>query len=138
MNLTVRYVQPEFVQQVWPEVEEFISSALQYGAGEYSAEQLKVLVVRNEHILLVAVDEENKLHGAATVQFINYPNHRVAFVTAIGGKLISNPNTFQQLVAVCKANGATRIQGAARESIERLWRKLFKFERSYAIVEKDI
>jgi len=138
MNLNVHSVQPEFVQQIWPQVNGFFESALEYGNGEYTAEQLKVLVVRREQLLLVGVDESGKIHGAVTLQFIDYPNYRVAFVTAIGGKLISNTNNFEQVVAWCKANGATKIQGAARESIERLWRRLFKFERLHAIVEKDI
>lgn len=136
MKLDVLYVEPEFIQQVWPDVEGFIADALKHSGGEYTAEQLKVLVVRKEQSLLIGVNDGIK--GAATVQFIDYPNHRVAFVTAIGGKLISNAENFQQLINFCKANGATKIQGAARESVERLWKRLFKFERRYAIVEKNI
>lgn len=126
------------IQMMWPEVSEYIESALRFGNGEYTAEQLKVLLVRGEQHLLVAVDENNKISGCATVEFIDYPNCRVAFITSIGGRLISTPETFQDLVNWAKFNGATKIQGAAREAIERLWRKLYKFERRYAIVEKDI
>lgn len=138
MTQTVNYVQPEFIQVIWPNVKDFLEDALSHGAGEYTAEQLKVLLIRKDQVLLVAADEQNTIRGAATVQFIDYANYRVAFITAIGGKLISSAENFGQLVDFCKANGATKIQGAARESIERLWKKLFKFERRYVIVEKDI
>jgi hypothetical protein len=138
MNQTVNYVQPEFVQVIWPKVKDFLESALEHSAGEYTAEQLKVLLIKRDQVLLVSSDEQNVIHGAATVQFIDYANYRVAFITAIGGKLISSAENFEQLVDFCKANGATKIQGAARESIERLWKRLFKFERRYVIVEKDI
>ena len=48
-------------------------------------------------MLLVATDDNAEIHGAATVSFINYPNDRVAFVTAIGGKLVTSPETFAQM-----------------------------------------
>ncbi|NBW11241.1 MAG: hypothetical protein EBR82_24740 [Caulobacteraceae bacterium] len=136
--MKAQHVPQTHIHFVWPDVKEYIENALNYCGGEYTAEQLKVLLVRGEQHLLVAVDKNNKINGCATVQFIDYPNFRVAFITSIGGRLISTPDTFEELINWCKFNGATKIQGAARESIERLWKKLFKFERRYAIVEKDI
>ena len=79
----------------------------------------------------------NEVKGALTVKFTNNPNDRIAFVTLIGGKLIANPDTFQQLKDICKAHGATKIQGAGRPAIVRLWRKLGFYER-YMIVENKI
>jgi hypothetical protein len=87
--------------------------------------------------LVVAVDDEGAIHGAATVSFLNYPNDRVAFITFIGGKLISNKDTFEQFKNLLKANGATKIQGAAREAIARLWSR-YGFEERYRIVETKI
>ena len=135
--MNVKQVSPQHIHQVWPDVFEFIKDALQYGCGEYNADQMKVMILRGEQFLLVAV-EENAIKGAATVQFIDYPNYRVAYVTSIGGKLIANKNTFKELADWCKFNGASKIQGAARESIERLWKRLFNFERRYVIVEKEL
>ena len=82
--------------------------------------------------LLVAVDDSG-VQGAATVSFSNRPNDRVAFINAIGGKLISSPETFEQLKAVLGSIGATYIEGAARESIARLWSR-YGFEEKYRIV----
>jgi hypothetical protein len=135
--MKVEQVPPQYIHQVWPDVVGFIEDALQYGCGEYNADQMKVMILRGEQILLVAV-EENAVKGAATVQFIDYPNYRVAYVTSIGGRLIANKDMFKELTDWCKFNGASKIQGAARESIERLWKRLFNFERRYVIVEKDL
>ena len=135
--MKVEQVSPQYIHQVWPDVVRFIEDALQYGCGEYNADQMKVMILRGEQILLVAV-EENAVKGAATVQFIDYPNYRVAYVTSIGGRLIANKDMFKELTDWCKFNGASKIQGAARESIERLWKRLFNFERRYVIVEKDL
>lgn len=135
--MKVQHVPLEFVHQVWPSVEGFIASANAYGADDYTLDQIKLLVGSGQWLLLVASDEENKIQGAATVVFQNYPNDRIAFVTFIGGKLISSKQTYEQMVGILKANGATKIQGAARESIARLWKRYGFYER-HIIVETKI
>jgi hypothetical protein len=135
--MKIQHVALEHVQQVWPSVEGFIASANEYGGDDYTLDQIRLFVGTGQWLLLVASDEENKIHGAATVVFQNYPNHRIAFVTFIGGKLISSKETFGQLVQILKASGATKIQGAARESIARLWKRYGFYER-HVIVETNI
>lgn len=138
MTLNIQPVATQFVNQVWSDVEPFIKSAEEKsGATEYTAEHIKVYLVTGQWMLLVAADEENKIHGAATVNFINYPNDRIAFITAIGGKLIANEETFAQLCALLKECGATKIQGMARESVARLWKR-FGFEERSILVEAKI
>lgn len=88
-------------------------------------------------MLLVAVDENNAVHGAAAVNIYNMPNYRVAFVVAIGGKLISNDETYAQLCALLKSFGATKIRGVAREAIARLWKR-YGFRERYILVEADL
>jgi hypothetical protein len=137
MNLTVSHVPVQFIAQTWHLVEKYISDAQQYGADDYTLDQVKVYLSSGQWILLVAVDEQNVVHGAATVSFLNYPNDRIAFITFIGGRLISNKDTFAQLGQVLKGFGATKIQGAAREAIARLWSR-YGFEERYRIVETKI
>ena len=62
---------------------------------------------------------------------------RVAFITSIGGKLISNDDTFEQLKAILKQRGATKIQGYGREAIVRLWKR-YNFEPRTTLVEVTI
>lgn len=135
MTLKVQPVPLQYVNQTWAQVEPFIKSAEEkFGNSEYTTEQIKVYLVTGQWTLLVAVDENNDIKGAVTVSFINYPSDRVAFVTAIGGKLVSNPDTFEQMCTVFKANGATKIQGIAKEAVARLWKR-FGFEEKAILVE---
>ena len=76
MKLQVQYVETEFAAQSWPLVEEHVKSALQYGRGDYTLDQIRLFVCMGQWLLLVEVDESGKVHGAATVSFINYPNSR--------------------------------------------------------------
>lgn len=135
--MKVFQVNPQYVASIWPKVGQFIANALEYSGGEYSADQLKVMLTKGSQSLLVA-DDEGHIKGAAAVSIICYPNDTVAFVTAIGGKLITSQDTFNQLVEWAKSQGCTKIQGAARESIERLWRQKFGFSERYRIVEKTL
>lgn len=140
MKLTIRPVDVSYVHQTWPLVKHFVEDALQKGhdfpdwAACYTVDHVLQFLVAGQWILLVAIDEEAKIHGACTVSFINYPLHRVAFVTTIGGKLISSDETFEQLKAILKAYGATKIQGSGREAIVRLWKR-YNFEPRNTLVE---
>jgi hypothetical protein len=63
--------------------------------------------------------------------------HRVAFITAIGGKLISNKETFDQMKTILNKFGATKLQGYARKSVVRLWER-FDFKPVNTLIEVKI
>ena len=130
--MKIQFVPLEWVNQTWAQVEEFITSALSHSKGEYTAEHAKVMAINGQWQLLVATTEEG-IEGAALVQFINRPNDRVCFIVAIGGKLVTSPETFEQLKNYAASNGATCIEGAARDSVARLWTK-YGFTEKYKIV----
>ena len=134
--MKVEHVSLEWVPRVWPQVEPFIKEALEFSKGDYTVEHVQALVSTGQWVLIVAFDGE-KILGAATVHLFNRPSSRIAFVTAIGGKLISSHDTFRQLKALLASFGATSIEGAARESIARLWSR-YGFETKYQIVEVKI
>ena len=130
MTLTVKYVQKEHAAQMWPLVETYIESAMEHGYGDYTLDQVKLLVCMGQWLLMVAMDEDKNIHGAATASFMNYPNDRVGFITFIGGKLITNQETFKQMCDILKQRGATKVQGMARPAIARLWKRYGFNERS--------
>lgn len=131
--MQIQYVPVEYIHQTWPLVEGYIASALEYSHGEYTPEQAKVYLATGQWTLYVAVDDAGTLHGAGAVVFNNRPNDRVAFVIAIGGKMFTSHDTWRQFVDLLKSRGATQVEGAARESIARLWKR-YGFEEKYRIV----
>lgn len=136
MTLQVQYVPTEYCAQTWPRVEKYIVSAMEHGFGDYTLDQIRLLINTGQWLLMVAVDEQGEIHGAAASSFINYPNARVAFITFIGGKLISNKDTFNEMSAILKQRGATKIQGMARPAIARLWSRYGFKERSTMVEVK--
>ena len=137
MPLNVQQVPIEYVNQVWPQVEGYIEQALGYSCGDYSTEEAKVMVTTGMWSLIVAVTPENAIQGAAIVSYFNRPNARVGFVIAIGGRLISNKDTWEQFQSILRANGATYLEGAGRDSIVRLWAR-YGMEKKYTIIGKEL
>ena len=129
MGLIVQPVLTQYFHQTWPLVEELFSKANKYDTGDYTLEQIKGLLANGSWVLLVAVDEENVIHGAASISFYNMPNYRVGFITAMAGKAIVNKAVYEQVCSFIKANGATRVQCAARESAARLYKQVGMQER---------
>jgi hypothetical protein len=131
--MKIQHVTLEWVHHTWNMVEGFIASALEHAKGDYTLDQVKQYVSSGQWLLLVAVNEDNKIQGAATVDFFNRPNDRVAFIVTMGGKLITNPDTFEQLKAYLVSMGATLLECTARESTARLWER-YGLAEKYRIV----
>jgi hypothetical protein len=118
-------------------VEKFIEDALKWGEDDYTIEQARQNIADGKWMLVVAVDEQQVIHGAAAINIYNMPNFRVAFVIAMGGRLITSPEMYKQFCNILKSFGATKIRGVSRESVARLWQK-FGFRERYILVEADL
>ena len=137
MTLIVQHVPQQYAAQTWPLVEKFIALAEKFGGDDYTLEQIKMYVTLGQWTLLVATDENKQIHGAMTITFQSYPNDRVAFVTAAGGTGIVNEPVLDQLKAVLRGMGATKIQTGGRPAMVRLLESQ-GFTRRYTVVEATI
>lgn len=135
--MNVRPVAPQFIPQLWPKIGTMLEKALDTGAGEYNADQLKVMLI-NGHQTLLVVEKDDEIKGAFCIAFQLYPNDRIAFVTAVGGRAICDQEAWKQFEQWARFNGCTKIRGAAYESVARLWRQKFGVESRYIIVEKQL
>lgn len=134
--LNLYTIPPHQVQQTWPKIEKMLGDAMEHSGGEYTLDHLKVMLTQGKQVLLVAADETMDIKCALTVEWINYPNDRVAFITAIGGKTCRN--AVDQFCVWARDNGGTKIQGAAFEAVARLWKRAYGFENRYIIVERKL
>jgi hypothetical protein len=135
--MKIQHVPVAFAAQTWGLVQDFLAESQQYAQGDYTLDQIQMYVCTGQWLLLVATDDTQKLCGAMTVEFINKPSKRVAFVTGTGGKFIINEETFKQLENICRANGATTIECAARDSVAKLLVR-FGFTEKYIILGVSI
>ena len=131
--MKIQHVPVQYAAQTWGLVRDFLAESQQYAHDDYTLDQIQMYVCTGQWLLLVATDDEQKIHGAMTVEFLNKPTKRVAFVTGTGGKFIINDGTFKQLEDICRMNGATAIECAARDSVAKLLAR-FGFEEKYRIL----
>lgn len=136
--MKIQCIELQYVNVMWPHIEPFIRSAWEAGGTyEYTLDQYKMRLTDGTWVALIAVDDENKIHGAAVVSFFNRPDARVGYIMSIGGRLITNADTFEQLKNFMLINGATKIEGSARESVARLWTR-YGFKEKYRVVGVSI
>lgn len=140
MTLKVTPVGVNYVHQTWPLVKQFVVDTFTEGhvfpeeTLPYKPEHVLQYLASGQWLLIVVLDEEGKIHGACTVSFINYPLHRVAFVTTYGGQFISNAEVMDQFKVLMKVHGATKIEAFCRDSMVRLLGR-FGFEPRNTLVE---
>jgi hypothetical protein len=135
---TVQIVAPNNVYHVWEDIKEYLNASINVSGGDFTLDQLKLLLVRGEQSLLVSVNKENKINGAMTVEFINSPNARTMFITALGGSGIVNDETFSQVETWAKMQGATKASAWAQETQARLYKIKANFNTIRYVVEKDL
>jgi len=135
---TVKVVAPNFIYDVWKDVESFLNASINVSGGDFTLDQLKLSLGRGEQTLLVSVNEQNVINGAMTVEFTNRPNDRVMFITALGGNGIVNDETFSQVESWAKSQGATKASAWAQEAQARLYKIKANFDTVRMVVEKDL
>lgn len=132
----VQFVPQQYVLHVWPHAAELLKRGECAGTDDYTVEQLKVFVIRGEHVLMVIVDEKEEVVGALTFQWIDYPNSRVAFISAIGGN--TELPAWEQFSGWLRQQGCTTIRGIAPKAVARLWRQKYGFSDHLTMVEKQL
>jgi hypothetical protein len=133
----VQHVSSGFIYEVWDKVVEYFNDAIEIGNGDCTVDQLKVLVIKGFQTLLISINE-GEINGAMTIEMINYPNARVAFITAMGGRYIVDEETFSQVEHWAKSQGATKVQALASPAQARLYRQKANFSADRFLVEKTL
>ena len=140
MILKVQHVDTMYIQHIWPLVEPWFTPVFKKSAiaDYYSIDNIKDYLIRGEHTLVVASDDNGAIHGVISLQWLNLPKARIAYVAAIGGKFIASKETNQEFVNWVRAMGGTKIQGYARESVARLWKQKLGYTPAHIVMELDV
>ena len=133
----LKIIPSDYICQLWDQVEHYFKRASGTGTDDYTVEQIKFLLVQGKQTLFVIMDGE-KLIGAFSVEFSNYPNNKVMHIAAIGGKSVIEDETVKQLEDWARSQGATKIRAFAQEAQARLYRMKIGLNMVTHVVEKTI
>ena len=122
MTIKVQHVDPNYIHQVWGQVEPLLSPVFKKSNVNkyYSIDNLKEYLIRGEHTLLVGSNSEGLILGCVTIQWLNYPYARVAYVSAFGGNFGNSVEHHEGFISWLRVMGATRIECSVRPSVARL------------------
>jgi hypothetical protein len=128
------HIDPIHLDSVWPHVEALLSAAVAKAHGEVDISQLRAQIVRGDAELLVW-EMDGQVQSAGTVNFINYPNYRVAYVSFLSGKFTAE--SFGSLQEWCRRLGASMIQCWTDDAIARLYQR-YGFKKAYNVMRIDL
>lgn len=135
MIYSIDIVPANYIAQTWHKVSHMLDRAMEHAKGEINLDQLKVYLTRGEYQLMIYL-ADGEIIGALAIEWINYPNDRVMFINAIGGK--TRAECVNKMFEWAKLNGATSVRGSAHESVARLWKMKYGFNTIYYTVEKRL
>jgi len=135
--MSVHHIQQYQIDEIWPQIEKYITSALDTGQGEINASQVRYAVVKGMAELFVTYHNE-KITGAVVVEFQNYPNYRLANVVAVGGRGVLIGNNWKEFCLWLKKGGASYIEGHCHESVARLWKAKLGMRKVYTIMRGEL
>lgn len=122
------------VHEWWDQAEPYIEDSCREANTDLTPLEIKIKVLSGEWTLIVVFDEDtHRIEGAVVVHVYNRLTERVAFITAIGGKFITNGYSFERLRALLKDMGATCIEGNVRDSVLKLLGRLGFVKKSTTI-----
>lgn len=137
MDKNLFVVPTNHIHQFWQIASPHLQKAIDVSSGEFTIDQLRQFVSQGQSDLLLVLDDNKKCHCAFTVEWINYPNDRVAYITYIGGS--TNEECWNQFVTWVRNNGGTKIQGSTKlKGIVRLWRMKWGMKPKYTLMELDL
>ena len=91
MKLDLKIIPPQLVPQMWDQLLPFFQAAYdEAGVTEYGTTETLTFLTKGHWAAVGFFDESGKMHGALGLTMHAYPNERVAFVTAIGGRMLTN------------------------------------------------
>lgn len=138
MKFDLKVIPVELISTYWDQLSLFIEDALHKSdSNEYGMDAVQQYLESGTWTAIGFFDPESKMHGALTVTVLDYPNERVAFVTSIGGRELTNEANWQQLRDICKSAGCSKLQAYSRESVARLWKRI-GFRNRAILVEADV
>ena len=148
MSCHIQVVDAVYLPQIWERVRGYLEKSLVEGKEPedgvipdwndcYNIHHVQAFISNGSWLLVIAIDEKGVVQGAATISFMNYPMSRVAVITLTGGRLVTGDEEFEQLAALLRHYGATKVQAYCRESMVRMLKRR-GFEPRSTLVEAQL
>ena len=121
--MQVSMVPNEYVDKVWPDIEEYLAGAAEYTYGRYTVDDIYDCLKEYDHTLWVAFDGKDA-KGAVVTTFMHYPRKKYLVMMFCGGKQLDQ---WKDPMLKLLQHFAFDTQCDGIEATARLgWAKIFK------------
>jgi hypothetical protein len=122
--MQVSYVPQEYIEIVWPQIEEFMEGAAKYMYGRFNVDDIKEGLFTKPQQLWIAFTDEEIIKGAVVTQVLNYPRMNTLVMHFTGGVDLKEwkPSMLELLQRFAKENECAVIESYGREG----WSKVFQ------------
>ena len=121
--MQVSVVLPEYIELVWPNIEQYMIGAAQYTYNRFNADDIKKGLINSPQQLWIAYNE-GEIYGAVVTEIIEYPQITTLMMHFTGGKKL--PRWKQPMLKLlqrfAKDHNCNIIESYGRPG----WGKVFK------------
>jgi len=136
---TITLVPSGYVNSLWFEVRDYLGPAVARTRGRWSMEYLHAAILNEHQHLWLAFDQDNKIDGVGTTEFVDYPCKRMLAIQFLGG---SNFNSWvwdmvDRFNGWATDNYCDGIEATARSGFWK-WLEQDGYTRSFTVFEKRL
>lgn len=128
--MPLTHIDPRYLDAVWQTVAPMLAESVVVNRGEEDLSQLRARIAFGGSELLVW-ESDDGVQGVATVEWKQYPNYRVAFVSNMAGH--QTAEALPELCAWAKQHGASKLECMCHGARARLYRQR-GFTEDYSVM----
>ena len=114
----------------WPQISALIASAIPYGRGEYTLDDIHDGIANGEMFAIGCVDDQACVEFVITCTVVRFPRKQVLYVQYGAG--CAGARAREALVAAAQTLACDWIETRCRESVARLYRRA-GFDVGYSV-----
>ena len=115
---------------LWPQIGALVASAIPYGRGEYTLEDIRDGIERGQMFAVGCVNDAGEIEFVVTCSIATFPRKQVLYVQYGAGR--GGVRAKDALTAAAKTLGCDWIETRCRESVARLYRRA-GFDDAYRV-----
>ena len=118
------------IDALWPQIGALIASAIPYGRGEYTLDDIRDGIEVGQMFAVGCVNNAGEVEFVVTCSVVAFPRKQVLYVQYGAGR--GGVRAKDSLIAAAKTLGCDWIETRCRESVARLYRRA-GFEIGYSV-----
>ena len=118
------------IDALWPQIGALIASAIPYGRGEYTLDDIRDGIEAGQMFAVGCVNNAGEVEFVVTCSVVAFPRKQVLYVQYGAGR--GGVRAKDSLIAAAKTLGCDWIETRCRESVARLYRRA-GFDEGYRV-----